>query len=599
MATATALTGGDKVWLEGAILVGVLVGQGTAPVELREFARKLGSALGVRTRHACRGDHSYMVELPDGNARAAAARAVQGVTISLTLNDTATDCIFTPRDITIQDVDLFIMKMRAGSAGGVLSAEEPGNPMRPGDWMEEVHGNAQEEQRRLWAVAGAGGLLQGMLLNPGAQPEHLPTVNSLSDEEMRLAIQNMQQLLLQRAAGTPRPPPTGPIPPTSPHPGGSAPNPAGTGTPSTPFQSLDGWTLSPQKPLRFRIFSGPEKLKPDHATWEQWRREVLLAQGQYPENAVKESMERSLVGDPLEISQGFPLDLSVAEMLTRLEDFFGPVQELDQVRSSFHQIQMKTDERVSELVTRIEMWARRVNAAAGREEIAPVSMKSRLFHALRDPLKAQVRHLKDNPDIDYKELVRYLRVVESGADGSGRTVRKAAAVKLHQVDPVEHEVEEEPTPTPAPVAMESPTVVQNQLPQLDVAQGGLDLQQAVIQAVAAQIASQFGLRPGTTQDQQQQRGGQKRTKRGGRGRGRGGGSTMPSTTTPANARVQNRDLICHLCGGAGHMARSCSSQAGTEQGNAQGDQVMGASQAPAPQVQGQAAPQAPQRSSTQ
>ena len=348
------------------------------------------------------------------------------------------------------------------------------------------------------------------------------------------------------------------------------------------------------------MFSGPEKLKPDHATWEQWRREVLLAQGQYPENAVKESMERSLVGDPLEISQGFPLDLSVAEMLTRLEDFFGPVQELDQVRSSFHQIQMKAEERVSELVTRIEMWARRVNAAAGREEIAPISMKSRLFHALRDPLKAQVRHLKDNPDVDYKELVRYLRVIESGADGSGRTARKTVAVKLHQVDSAEPGEEGELTPTPTPAVVETPTVVQNQLPQLDVAQGGLDLQQAVIQAVAAQIASQFGLRAGTSQDQQQQqRGGQRRAKRGGRSRGRGGGSTMSSTTTPANARVQNKDLICHLCGGAGHMARNCSSQAGDEQGNAQGDQVMGASQAPAPQVRGQAAPQAPQRSSTQ
>ena len=590
------------MWLEGSLLVGTVSGQGTGQVEKRELARELGTALGVRTRHICRADQAYIVELPDGNARAAAARAVQGVTISLTIEDTAADCQFTPRDVTLTDVDVFIMTMRAGAPGGMLSAEGAGNPMPPDEWIDEVHAMAQEEQRRAWMAAGAGGLLQGMLLNPGAQPEHIPTVMSLSDDEMRQAIMGMQQLLLQRAAGVPRPPPVNPIPQTPPgqqRPRPPPSGPSGTGTPSTPFQSLDGWTLAPQKPLRFRVFSGPEKLKPDHATWEQWRREVLLAQGQYPESAVKESMERSLVGDPLEIAQGFPLDLSVPDMLARLEDFFGPVQELDQVRSSFHQIQMKSDERVSELVTRIEMWARRVNTAAGREEVAPSTMKSRLFHALRDHLKAQVRHLKDNTQIDYKELVRYLRVIESGTEGAGRMTKKTAAVKLHQVEPVEPEEQELP-PLTSPVSTDPPPMVGAPIPQLDVATGGLDLQQAVIQAVAAQIATQFGLRPGGATAQQ--RGGQqRRSRRGGRGRGRGAQGAMPSTTTPANARVQNRELICHLCGGAGHMARHCSSQAGSEQGNAQGDEVMGASQSPAPQVQGQAAPQrsAPQRSATQ
>jgi len=310
------------------------------------------------------------------------------------------------------------------------------------------------------------------------------------------------------------------------------------------------------KNLRFRTFSGEPPVKPEHATFRQWTKEILQALPLYPEPLVMEAVHKSCVNEALECVQSADPALSVTELVSYLDVYFGRVIDPDTLFAEFFHITQKKGESVNALVARMRKAAREINDARGFEVVGLPLLRDRLFHALRAELKSQARHQYDDVAMDFNSFLVYLRRVESGMRLEAKSTDST-------------------TPAESVARKKKEASAKQTLADFTMDDLSAQISQLVNQQIQAQLGASVNMqsssssRSSTAQSSPaptRSRGGSNSSNR---GRSQGNMTRASSTGSlnntrtapqPQDARVTRLSLWCYTCGGRGHGSRECPSQ---------------------------------------
>ena len=275
-----------------------------------------------------------------------------------------------------------------------------------------------------------------------------------------------------------------------------------------------------------------------------------------------EALIKSAQGDVLEYVQNSRPGITVSELLSELEIYFGAVEEPNILLKEFLAIKMKDKETITQLVSRMQRKARQCNEAQGFPVVGKKYLRMQLFDALPPHLQSQIRHQFDDLSIDYESLVMYARRIYASYHGDFDQSSRHRGKKEHHSKATLAEMSMDDLTS----SLSQMVTAQVQSHMAEVMNHKIQPQQGSKSKSKSSKSSSGNSNPQNHQHSNSReftRGGGSGGNRGGRG-GRGGQNNSRRTPrvapTPDEARVERNDIKCHTCGGAGHLSPECPSR---------------------------------------
>lgn len=187
-------------------------------------------------------------------------------------------------------------------------------------------------------------------------------------------------------------------------------------------------------PPKLPFFSGSEEPQKGETTYEVWNFEVkCLQSSEYlPEHVLLQSIRNSLRGEARSLLVPLGEKASVAEILTKLDGFYGNVSSGETLIQSFYNDFQKENETIVAYGSRLEQTLSRAIRCGHMELAAKDSMlRSKFWTGLKSQqLRNSTRHLYDSIK-DFQLLLREIRKVEQEESSSTRSAPKQKVVQQH------------------------------------------------------------------------------------------------------------------------------------------------------------------------
>ena len=279
-----------------------------------------------------------------------------------------------------------------------------------------------------------------------------------------------------------------------------------------------------------RFFGNETK---DDVKYPHWRAKVQTLRGRYTEDAIKDSLNRNLRGDAMDIYMRIPQDATdfSSQLLAEMDTIYGMLPDYEPPFTALSRARQRNNESVAVYASRLSnMMTTVINnfptdkypERENQNKSLPRVVLDRLYKGLRKPLRDALRaHVKSVNPPTFSELVVLAREIEEDEKGDNfshdirkgpKTYTTKVSSKMASIPEGEAQSEEEEVENPPSDAPESD-------PEIDP-----DANLQVVVAEVAQLMQKLGYKAPTTK-----------------------------------ARLPMDQVICYNCEGKGHMSTSCPS----------------------------------------
>lgn len=298
--------------------------------------------------------------------------------------------------------------------------------------------------------------------------------------------------------------------------------------------------MSMTHPPRITWFSGSEP-QSGETTFELWKHEVRCLLGQsYEREAILNAIRRSLRGEAGYVALRLPLDVTVEEILAKLDSIYGSVDKKEELLAEFYGSRQREDETVTSWSCRLEgILGKAVERGLVNRKDIDGMLHSMLWTGLKSSLK-DISGYKYDTVKDFDGLRVALRQIEN--DHCHRELPKPtkpqtskSAARPTEMDELKGMINQIST------RLETYERKFDQPPQ----QQNQSWQRQPQQSWSNQAPGQQRQQP------------QWRNQYRGRGIARGGSTNSNSSYREQGAEYQDKEYKCWRCGQLGHLRRGC------------------------------------------